>query len=665
MTQPGATSPASNAGAWPPWDPTARRRTTPGARGNTRFPRLCCPWHLRQWRPGRLGPLQPPDPSFREQVTSHKIEDYALLGDTRTAALVSKDGSVDWLCAPRFDSPACFAALLGSAKHGRWLLTPTALPHGIQRRYRDDTLVLETDYETDGGSVRVIDTMAPVPAGQTVTLVRIVEGRSGHVSMRMDLSIRFGYGLLAPRLERVGDDLLAVSGPDALRLSTPIDVADHGGRAGAEFVVSEGQRIPFVLTWFPSHEPEPVHLDPEYIVTDSERWWGAWAERCTYDGEWREAVIRSLLTLKSLTYAPTGGIVAAPTTSLPEELGGTRNWDYRFCWLRDATFTLAALHGAGFSEEALAWRDWLLRAVAGDPAKMQIVYGPGGERHLPEWEADWLPGFADSAPVRIGNAATSQFQLDVYGEVAHSQYQLVGESGFRPGQQKIVGQVLEFLESAWSKPDQGIWEVRSQPRHFTYSKVMAWVAFDRAVKVAEQAGLEGPVERWREVRDLIHAEVCAKGFDAKRNTFVQSYGRQELDASLLRIPLVGFLPPTDPRVTGTVDAIRDELTIGNGLLLRYSPGASGEVDGVAGAEGAFLACSFWLVDALTLIGRGGDARALFEHLLTLRNDVGLLAEEYDTNLERLVGNFPQALSHLGLVNSALLLSKGEQRITPS
>ena len=597
-------------------------------------------------------------------MTSHKIEDYALLGDTRTAALVSKDGSVDWLCAPRFDSPACFAALLGSAENGRWLLAPTALPDVIKRRYREDTLVLETNYETDSGSVRVIDTMSPVPAGETVTFVRIVEGRSGHVPMRMELAIRFGYGLLAPFLQRVSDDLLAVSGPDALRLSTPVDVADNGGCAAAEFVISEGQRIPFVLTWFPSHQSDPVHLDPEYVVSDSERWWRAWVGRCTYEGEWREAVIRSLITLKALTYAPTGGMVAAPTTSLPEELGGSRNWDYRFCWLRDAAFTFNALHDAGFSEEALAWRDWLLRTVAGDPAKMQIVYGPSGERHLPEWEADWLPGFAGSAPVRIGNAAASQFQLDVYGEVAHSQYELAREGGFRPGQEKIVGQVLAFLESAWSRPDQGIWETRSRPRHFTYSKVMAWVAFDRAIKVAEGANLEGPVDRWREIRDLIHAEVCAKGFDAKRNAFVQSYDRRELDASLLRIALVGFLPPSDPRVAGTIDAIRDELTNGDDLLLRYSPGLDGEVDGVAGAEGAFLVCSFWLVDALTLIGREGDARMLFEHLLALRNDVGLLAEQYDTNLARLVGNFPQALSHLGVVSSALLLSKGKERIAP-
>jgi GH15 family glucan-1,4-alpha-glucosidase len=506
--------------------------------------------------------------------------------------------------------------------------------------------------------------MSPVPAGETVTFVRIVEGRSGHVPMRMELAIRFGYGLLAPFLQRVSDDLLAVSGPDALRLSTPVDVADNGGCAAAEFVISEGQRIPFVLTWFPSHQSDPVHLDPEYVVSDSERWWRAWVGRCTYEGEWREAVIRSLITLKALTYAPTGGMVAAPTTSLPEELGGSRNWDYRFCWLRDAAFTFNALHDAGFSEEALAWRDWLLRTVAGDPAKMQIVYGPSGERHLPEWEADWLPGFAGSAPVRIGNAAASQFQLDVYGEVAHSQYELAREGGFRPGQEKIVGQVLAFLESAWSRPDQGIWETRSRPRHFTYSKVMAWVAFDRAIKVAEGANLEGPVDRWREIRDLIHAEVCAKGFDAKRNAFVQSYDRRELDASLLRIALVGFLPPSDPRVAGTIDAIRDELTNGDDLLLRYSPGLDGEVDGVAGAEGAFLVCSFWLVDALTLIGREGDARMLFEHLLALRNDVGLLAEQYDTNLARLVGNFPQALSHLGVVSSALLLSKGKERIAP-
>jgi GH15 family glucan-1,4-alpha-glucosidase len=590
------------------------------------------------------------------RVVSSPIEDYALLGDMGTAALVSRAGSVDWLCVPRFDSAACFAGLLGQREHGRWLLAPSSTPQAIRRQYRDETLVLETDYETDQGSVTVVDAMPPGYAGQTVTLVRIVVGRSGRVPMRMELAIRLGYGLLTPWLEQVGPDLLAVSGPDALRLSTPVEVTEREGSAQAEFSVSEGQRVPFVLTWFPSHESAPPHLEPEHLVADTERWWRAWAERCTYEGEWREAVIRSLLTLRALTYEPTGGLVAAPTTSLPEQLGGGRNWDYRFCWLRDATFTLAAMHAAGYADEAFAWREWLVRTVAGDPTHMQIVYGPAGERHLTEWEADWLPGYEGSAPVRIGNAATAQFQLDVYGELADSQYRLVLERGFWPGQKKVIPRLLEFLESAWSQPDQGIWETRAKPRHFVYSKVMAWVAFDRAVKLVEKCGLDGPIDRWRSVRDRIHAEVCSNGFDAERNTFVQAYGAHELDASLLRIPAVGFLPADDPRVAGTVDAIQEELSDGDGLVMRYSRAARGDIDGAEGGEGAFLACSFWLVDALHQIGRRDQARTLFEQLLALRNDVGLLAEEYDTAERRLVGNFPQALSHLGLVNSALLLS---------
>jgi GH15 family glucan-1,4-alpha-glucosidase len=599
---------------------------------------------------------------------SAAIEDYALLGDMGTAALVSRGGSVDWVCVPRFDSPACFAALLGDAEHGRWLLAPAAEPGAIRRRYRDETLVLETDYETEDGAVTVIDTMPPGSAGRTVNLVRIVVGRGGRMPMRMALAIRFGYGLLRPWLERVDGDLLAVSGPDALRLSTPIDLIERDGAAEAEFSVSEGERVPFVLTWFPSHESAPPHLEPEHLVAGAERWWRAWAERCTYQGEWREAVVRSLLTLRALTYEPTGGLVAAPTTSLPEQLGGGRNWDYRFCWLRDATFTLAAMHEAGYAEEAFAWREWLVRTVAGDPTHMQIVYGPAGERHLTEWEADWLPGYEGSGPVRIGNAATDQFQLDVYGEVADSQHRLVLEYGFRPGQEQVVAQLLEFLESAWTRPDQGIWEMRSEPRHFTYSKVMAWVAFDRAVKLVEQCGLEGPLDRWRNVRDQIHAEVCNKGYDADRNTFVQSYGDQALDAALLRLPIVGFLPANEPRMVGTIDAIREELSCGEGLILRYR---RDDIDGVGGGEGAFLACSFWLIDALALLGRDTEARELFEQLLALRNDVGLLAEQYDTAQQRLIGNFPQALSHLGLVNSALLLSdsqlhrRDEARARPS
>ena len=585
-----------------------------------------------------------------------RIEDYAVLGDMGTAALVSRDGSVDWMCVPRFDSPACFAALLGEAEHGRWLLAPAATRVATRRRYRDNTLVLETDHETDEGTVTVIDTMPRGSAGRSVTFVRIVVGRRGRVPVRSQLRIRFGYGLLAPSLKRDAGDLLAISGPDALRLSTPVDIVARAGSADAEFDVSEGERIPFVLTWFPSHEPAPPHFDPEYMVSDCERWWREWATRCTYHGEWREAVIRSLLTLRALTYEPTGGLVAAPTTSLPEELGGGRNWDYRFCWLRDATLAAAAMRDAGYVEEAFDWREWLARTVAGDPARMQIVYGPAGERHLPEWEADWLPGYAGSSPIRIGNAAAGQFQLDVYGEIADAQHRLVLEQGFRPGQQEIIGQLLEFLESAWSKQDQGIWEMRSEPRHHTYSKVMAWVAFDRAVKLVECCELDGPIDRWRSVRDQIHAEICSKGYDAERNTFTQSYGARELDAALLRLPIVGFLPPDDPRIVGTVNAIRRDLSNADGLVLRYSSGGGENVDGVSGGEGALLACSFWLVDALTLIGRDVDARRLFERLLELRNDVGLLAEQYDSAHQRLVGNFPQALSHLALVNSALLLS---------
>jgi GH15 family glucan-1,4-alpha-glucosidase len=594
-----------------------------------------------------------PAQDFCESGRPEVIEDYALLGDMGTGALVSRQGSVDWLCVPRFDSAACFASLLGEAEHGRWLLAPTRAPRAVRRRYRDETLVLETDYDTDEGTVTVIDAMPPGSPGRSVTLVRIVVGRSGRVPMQTKLSIRFGYGLAEPWLERADGDLLAISGPDALRLATPVELSERRGSAEAEFTVAEGERVQFVLTWFPSHEQPPPLLDPEQLVTETERWWRSWAERCTYEGEWREAVVRSLLTLRALTYEPTGGLVAAPTTSLPETLGGGRNWDYRFCWLRDATFTLAAMHDAGYAEEAIAWREWLVRTVAGDPAHMQIVYGPAGERHLPEWEADWLPGYERSAPVRIGNAATAQFQLDVYGEVADSQHRLVLEHGFRKGQQQTIVRLLEFLESAWSKPDQGIWEMRSQPRHFTYSKAMAWVAFDRAVNLAEQRQLDGPVERWRGIRDQIHAEVCRRGYDAERNTFVQSYGTDTLDAALLRIPIVGFLPADDPRVAGTIDAVREQLTVGDGLLLRYR---CGETDGLDGEEGAVLACSFWLVDALTLSGRDAEARQLFEQLLALRNDVGLLAEEYDTGRQRLVGNFPQALSHLALVNSALLLS---------
>ncbi len=592
-----------------------------------------------------------------------EISDYALLGDTQTAALVSRDGSVDWLCLPRFDSAACFAAIVGGAEHGSWQLAPAAPVISARRHYRGDTLVLETDYEGADGAVTVVDAMPP-PDGGGVTLVRLVVGRGGRMPMRMEFAPRFSYGLDTPVLVRDHGDLLAISGPDALRLCTPVQLINQDGTASASFTVTGQQRVPFTLTWFPSHESPPPQRAPEDLLAGCECFWRAWAGRCTYEGPWRPAVIRSLLTLRALTYASTGGVVAAPTTSLPEAIGGTRNWDYRFCWLRDAALTLTALHTTGYTQEALAWRAWLLRAVAGDPARLQIVYGPAGERHLPEWEASWLPGHHGSAPVRIGNAAAGQFQLDVYGEIADSQYALVLEAGFEAGQRQAIHRILEFLEQAWTEPDEGIWEVRGGRRHFTYSKVMAWTAFDRAVKLTEVAGLNGPATRWRALRDQIHAEVCRNGFDRERNTFVQSYGSPELDASLLRLPAVGFLPATDPRLTGTVAAIRRELATDDGLLLRYSAQAQGAVDGVDGGEGAFLACSFWLADCLTAAGHHDQATELFERLLALGNDVGLLAEEYDPVRQQLVGNFPQAFSHLALVNTATRLSRLAPRSRP-
>ena len=585
-----------------------------------------------------------------------EIGDYALLGDTQTAALVSREGSIDWLCLPRFDSPACFAAILGGGEHGRWLLAPAASRVTARRRYRGDTLVLETEYEGREGAVTVADAM-PLPDGHGVSLVREVIGRSGSVPMRMEFAPRFGYGRHSAVLAQRGGDLLATRGADTLRLSTPIGLEGKEGTARASFTVTARQRVPFILTWFPSHESAPPHPDPETLVSGCERWWRAWASRCTYDGEWRSAVIRSLLTLKALIYAPTGGMIAAPTASLPEQIGGTRNWDYRYCWLRDAALTFTVLHDSGYPQEALTWRDWLLRAVAGDPGGLQIVYGPAGERHLPEQEAAWLPGHHGSAPVRIGNAAAGQFQLDVYGEVADAQYALALGNGFASGQQDVIRRVLAALEQAWRQPDEGIWEIRGSRRHFTYSKVMAWAAFDRAVKLAELTRLDGPYHRWRTLRDEIHAEVCRRGFDPGRNAFVQSYGSRELDASLSRLPAVGFLPAADPRVTATVAAIRDELSAGDGLILRYSPQAQGAVDGLDEGEGAFLACSFWLADALAMSGRLDEGRALFEQLLTRCNDVGLLAEQFDPHRGQLTGNFPQALSHLALVNTALLLSR--------
>ena len=585
------------------------------------------------------------------------IENYALIGDTHTAALVGNNGSIDWLCLPRFDSGACFTALLGDRSHGRWLLAPAGDVRRIRRRYRGPTLVLETEFETEGGTVRVVDCMPH--RHEYADVVRLVEGVSGRVPMRMELIVRFDYGSIVPWVRRVrGDEgdtvLLAVGGPDALSLRSPVPTRGEDFSTVASFEVAEGQCLPFSLTWHPSTDPPPAAIDVEAVVKATEEWWMEWASRCTYHGEWQEPVLRSLVTLKALTFEPTGGIIAAATTSLPERLGGVRNWDYRFCWLRDATFTLLALMLAGYTEEAAAWRDWLLRAVAGHPADLQIMYGAAGERRLTELELDWLPGYEGARPVRTGNAASGQFQLDVYGEVLDALY-LARTHGIDPEAQAWAVQrvLLDFLESAWKEPDEGIWEVRGPRRHFTHSKVMAWVALDRSVKSVERFGLDGPVERWRALRAEIHDQACREGFDPERNTFTQYYGSAELDAALLMIPLVGFLPASDPRVRGTVEAVERELCP-DGFVRRYSH--SPEVDGLPPGEGAFLACSFWLADNLALLGRRDDARRLFERLLDLRNDVGLLAEEYDPALRRQLGNFPQAFSHTGLVNTACHLA---------
>ena len=581
-----------------------------------------------------------------------RIEDYAMIGDCHTAALVSRDGSIDWLCLPRFDSAACFAALLGTPEHGRWLLAPAGGVRSIRRRYRDGTLILETDYETDTGMVTVTDCM-PV-RGQAPDLIRTVEGKRGTVAMRMELIIRLDYGSTVPWVQRIDGGISAIAGPDRLVLITPVPLHGEGLTTVAEFTVTAGHRESFTLLWHPSHEELPAPIDPYWAVLGTERWWRDWSDRCTYRGEYREAVKRSLITLKALTYAPTGGIVAAPTTSLPEQIGGVRNWDYRFCWLRDATFTLFSLMKTGYLDEARAWRAWLMRAIAGQPSSTHILYGIAGERRLPESTLDWLPGYENSAPVRIGNAASTQFQLDVYGEVIDALYhaRVLGLEAL-PDAWNNARALLEFVETAWMKPDEGIWEVRGPRRHFTHSKVMAWVAFDRGVKAMERFGLDGPVERWRQARDQIHAQVCAEGFNAQLGSFTQSYGSTELDASLLMIPLVGFLPAKDPRVKGTVAAIEKDLMT-DGFVARYLSHEA--VDGLPAGEGAFLPCTFWMADNLHLMGREAEARKIFERLLGLCNDVGLISEEYDVHAGRLVGNFPQAFTHVGLVNTALNLS---------
>jgi GH15 family glucan-1,4-alpha-glucosidase len=582
-----------------------------------------------------------------------KIEDYALIGDCETAALVARDGSIDWLCWPRFDSPACFAALLGRPEHGRWKLFPRG-KFTSKRAYRPETLILETEFETSGGTAKVIDFM-PVRNGAS-DLVRIVEGRRGRVAMELELVLRFDYGATVPWVTRLesGHGIRAVAGPDKVKLYSPVRLEGENLTTRARFEVGEGERLAFTLQYLPSHIHADAAPDAEAYLETTEKFWRNWAGGCKVGGPWRDAVCRSLITLKALTYAPTGGIVAAPTTSLPERIGGVRNWDYRFCWLRDATLTLLALLDAGYTEEAAAWRDWLVRAIAGSPEQMQIMYGIAGERRLPELEVSWLPGFEGSRPVRVGNAACHQLQLDVYGEVMDALYQArkVGVPAHEPSWE-LQRALLAHLEKVWQQPDEGIWEVRGAPRHFTYSKVMCWVAFDRAIKSAEAWQLSGPVERWRELRARIHADVCQRGFRKSKGVFVQSYGSNELDASLLLMPITGFLPCQDPRMSATVEAIRRELTEG-GLVHRYRTRRG--LDGLPPGEGVFLACSFWLVDVLCMQGRLDEARGLFERLLGLRNDVGLLAEEYDPRARRQLGNFPQAFSHVGLINSAMGLS---------
>jgi GH15 family glucan-1,4-alpha-glucosidase len=590
-----------------------------------------------------------------------RIEDYGLIGDLQTAALVGRDGSIDWLCFPRFDSGACFAALLGNEECGRWLLTPDCAIERVERRYRDNSLVHELDFQTEDGSVRVIDFMPP--RGTDPDVVRIVEGLEGTVRMRMQLVIRFDYGSIVPWVRRAADgSLVAIAGPDAVVLQTPIELRGENLHTVAEFTVSAGERVPFTLTWFPSHHETVAAVDPEQALADTCSYWSEWLSGCVYEGRWADAVRRSLMVLKAMTYGPTGGIVAAPTTSLPERIGGVRNWDYRYCWLRDATFALDALLENGFVDEARGWRSWLLRAVAGDPKDLQIMYGPAGERRLTEFELPWLEGYEGSRPVRVGNGASEQFQLDVYGEVLDVLYQ-ARRRGLEADDAAwaLVGHLLRELEARWHEPDEGIWEVRGPRRHFTHSKVMAWVAFDRGIRLVEELGRGGPAERWRRIRDRIHAEVLERGFDEELGSFVQSYGSKRLDASLLTIPLVGFLPADDPRVEGTLEAVRREL-LHDGFVRRYLHDQDAEeVDGLPPGEGAFFLCSFWFVDNLVLLGRVDEAVEMFERLLSLRNDLGLLSEEYDPGAARLVGNFPQAFSHIGLINTAMMLERRQAR----
>ncbi|HEY3556749.1 MAG TPA: glycoside hydrolase family 15 protein [Kribbella sp.] len=594
-------------------------------------------------------------------MPARRIEDYALIGDLQTAALVSKQGSIDWLCLPRFDSPACFAALLGSDDNGHWRIAPRDADAVSSRHYRGDTLVLETEWSTPTGSVRVIDFMPPRDAAPDV--VRIIEGVSGSVEMRSELRLRFDYGHVVPWVRRSDGQIDAIAGPDAVSLRSDVHQYGRDLTTYGDFRISTGDRAWFVLTWHPSHHPVPRATDAIGSLKPTEDFWTEWIGHSTSTTELNEEVTRSILTLKALTYAPSGGIVAAPTTSLPESLGGARNWDYRYCWLRDATMTLSAMLRAGYTGEAEAWRDWLLRAIAGSPQDLQIMYGVTGERRLTEFEAGWLPGFAGSAPVRIGNAAAEQLQIDVFGEVmdvlALAREHQIGaiEEAWQ-----VQRGLMRHLEEVWDQPDEGIWEVRGGRQHFTYSKVMAWVAFDRAARAVERFGLSGPAKQWRARADEIHRAVCEQAYDAGRNTFTQAYGSKALDASVLLIPQVGFLPADDPRVIGTVDAVQRELA-SDGFVRRYLTEHTD--DGLTDDEGTFLICSFWLADALAMIGRVGEARDLYEKLVALRNDVGLLAEEYDVASGRMLGNFPQAFSHLGLVNTAWHLTTAESPLRKS
>lgn len=585
-----------------------------------------------------------------------KIEDYGFISDTQTGALVSRDGCVDWLCLPRFDSPACFASLLGEKKNGHWRFFPDEEVTAVRRCYRDETLILETELETKSGAVRLIDFMPP--RGENADIVRIVEGLRGKVSMQMELIIRFDYGNIVPwvRRRKRFDGLEAVAGPDALILRTPVDTLGKDLTTVSEFTVAKGDRIPFVLTWFASHRDPPRKINPEHALHDTEVFWGDWAKQFQSESKWRDAVVRSLVVLKGLTYAPTGGLVAALTTSLPEQIGGVRNWDYRYCWLRDAALILLVLLRAGYREEAKSWRQWLLRAIAGSPEQMQTIYGVSGERRLIEYEIPWLSGYENSRPVRVGNAASNQFQLDVYGEVLAAVWQ--GDcAGIKMTEAdwSLMVAIMEFLESHWQEPDEGIWEVRGGRQQFTHSKVMAWLAFDRAIKLVENCGCAAyeHFDRWQEIRDQIHAEVCERGYNPKKKAFTQVYGSDALDASLLTMPLGGFLPVTDERVRSTIEAIEREL-MHDGFVLRYRPQETG-VDGLPGTEGVFLPCSFWLADCWHLLGRKKEARELFERLLDVRNDLGLLAEEYDPRAKRQLGNFPQAFSHVALVSCARIL----------